>query len=238
VFQLAAARPGAPASPVRPARPGELRVWVGDAPGPRPRLVADLIRRVAERHHLRAAVWQRDPADWTALNIHPAHPAPGPPDPLDVAITQAGERGVAAGPAGAAPAGDPAAPHRIGVAGTRTAVAASTGADPLALRVALLGHHYAEPLALTTDHLGRADRSLRDWRGQVARWALSPSRPMCAQYLTAILTALDTDLDTPAALRGLAALAADPEIPPGSKFEAFAYLDSFLGLDLARDVGR
>jgi hypothetical protein len=61
---------------------------------------------------------------------------------------------------------------------------------------------------------------------------------MCAQYLTAILTALDTDLDTPAALRGLAALAADPEIPPGSKFEAFAYLDSFLGLDLARDVGR
>jgi hypothetical protein len=61
---------------------------------------------------------------------------------------------------------------------------------------------------------------------------------MCAQYVAGILTALDTDLDTAAALRTLAALAADPGIPPGSKFEAFAYADSFLGLDLARDVGR
>ena len=28
------------------------------------------------------------------------------------------------------------------------------------------------------------------------------------------------------------------EIPDGARFEAFAYLDRFLGLDLARDVGR
>jgi cysteinyl-tRNA synthetase len=27
-------------------------------------------------------------------------------------------------------------------------------------------------------------------------------------------------------------------VPPGSKFETFAYLDRLLGLDLARDVGR
>ncbi len=70
------------------------------------------------------------------------------------------------------------------------------------------------------------------------RWALSPSRPMCAEHVTDFLAALDADLDTPAALRSLAGLAGDQEIPDGAKFEAFAYLDRFLGLDLARDVGR
>jgi len=61
---------------------------------------------------------------------------------------------------------------------------------------------------------------------------------MCAQHVGDYLDALDDDLDTPAALATLSALAADPEIPDGSKFEAFAYFDRFLGLDLARDVGR
>jgi hypothetical protein len=61
---------------------------------------------------------------------------------------------------------------------------------------------------------------------------------MCAQYAGDFLAALDDDLDTPAALRTLAALAADPVIPDGSKFETFAHLDRILGLDLAREVGR
>jgi hypothetical protein len=61
---------------------------------------------------------------------------------------------------------------------------------------------------------------------------------MCAQYLADIAAALDDDLDAPAALEWLARLAADGEIPPGSKFETFAYLDRLLGLDLAREVGR
>ena len=61
---------------------------------------------------------------------------------------------------------------------------------------------------------------------------------MCAQYTGDFLAALDDDLDTPAALRILAALAADQGIPDGSKFETFAHLDRFLGLDLAREVGR
>jgi hypothetical protein len=53
-----------------------------------------------------------------------------------------------------------------------------------------------------------------------------------------VLGALDADLDTSSALRSLAGLAGDQEISDGAKFEAFAYLDRFLGLDLARDVGR
>jgi cysteinyl-tRNA synthetase len=61
---------------------------------------------------------------------------------------------------------------------------------------------------------------------------------MCAQYTGDVFAAFDDDLDSPAALRTLHALAADAEIPPGSKFEAFAYLDRLFGLDLARDVGR
>jgi len=36
----------------------------------------------------------------------------------------------------------------------------------------------------------------------------------------------------------LPAQEADPEPPPGSKFESFAYYDQLFGLDLARDVGR
>ena len=61
---------------------------------------------------------------------------------------------------------------------------------------------------------------------------------MCAEYVADILAALDADLDTPSALRSLAGLAQDQEIPDGAKFESAAYLDRFLGLDLARDVGR
>ena len=61
---------------------------------------------------------------------------------------------------------------------------------------------------------------------------------MCAEYVADFLGALDADLDAPAALRSLGGLAGDQEISDGAKFEAFAYLDRFLGLDLARDVGR
>jgi len=61
---------------------------------------------------------------------------------------------------------------------------------------------------------------------------------MCAKPVADVLAALENDLDTPAALRTLSALAADGQVPPGAKFESFAYLDAFLGLDLARHVGR
>ena len=60
---------------------------------------------------------------------------------------------------------------------------------------------------------------------------------MCAQYTGDVLSAFDDDLDTPAALRALRALAGDGQIPPGSKFESFAYLDQLFGLDLASEVG-
>ena len=216
---------GARTTPVRPALPGELRIWVASPAQPRPCLLADLVWRVAERHHLRPSVSQPAAAGWDTLNIYPADVAPSPPEPLDVAVARAGEL-----------AGSPA--HRIVPGETRPPVPDATGVDPLALRLALLQHPYRTTLTLGRDDLAAADTLLKHWRGWMQRWALSPSKPMCAEYVADFLGALDGDLDTPAALHALRGLAADEEIPHGSKFEAFAYLDRFLGLDLAREVGR
>jgi hypothetical protein len=200
-----------------------LTIWVASPDQPRPCLLADLISRVAERHHLRASVAWPAPADWMALNVHPADITAGPPEPLDVAVAPAAE-----------PSGAPA--HRV-APGTAGPVDI-TGVDPLALRLALLQRPYRADVDLTPDDLKAADEVLRHWRALVGHWALSPSKPMCAQYTGDFLSALDDDLDTPAALRTLLALAADQVIPDGSKFEAFAYADRFLGLDLAREIGR
>jgi cysteinyl-tRNA synthetase len=244
MFRLYDPATGQP-EPARPARPGELRLWVA-GPGARSAvlrscLVADLVRRVAERHHLRVTAWQQPPGGdaaglgngseqdlrtaWDRLNIYPAEFSASPPDRPDVAVGPAGQ-----------PAGSPA--HRIQPAEVRPVEPDAAGLDPLALRLAFLEYRYAEPAALTRDTLVAADQTLRRWRELVARWALSPSKPMCAQYTGDVFAAFDNDLDSPAALRALHALAADAEIPPGSKFETFAYLDQLFGLDLAREVGR
>ena len=235
--------------PVRPVRPGELRIWVADQGGGpvieaaelRSCLVADLVRRVAERHRLLVTVWHQAPdgettapaagraqalrAAWDGLNIHPAEFAASPADPLDVAVARDGQAG-----------GSPA--YRLEADEVGPQAPDSTGLDPLALRLALLEHHYREPAILSREVLEAADQRLRHWRELVAGWARSPSKPMCAQYTGDILGAFDNDLDTPAAVRSLVALAADPELPAGSKFESFAYYDQLFGLDLARDVGR
>jgi hypothetical protein len=235
--------------PVRPARPGELRIWVAGQGGApvieaaelRSCLVADLVRRVAERYRLQVTTWHQAPGEeptrpaagrvaalraaWDGLNIHPAEFAAGPADPLDVAVARDGQAG-----------GSPAYRLEPGEVGPRAAD--STGLDPLALRLALLEHHYREPAILSREALEAADRKLRHWRELVADWARSPSKPMCAQYTDDILSAFGDDLDTPAAARSLEALAADPELPAGSKFESFAHYDRLFGLDLARDVGR
>jgi cysteinyl-tRNA synthetase len=115
---------------------------------------------------------------------------------------------------------------------------AGRGLDPLALRLACIEHRYRQQLNLAWSTLEAADATVRRWRQQVADWASSPSRPMCAQYVADFLGAFNDDLDTPAALRVLRELEQDREIPPGAKFETFAYADHLLGLDLARDIGR
>ena len=277
-------RPAGRVTPVVPGRRGLLSTWTaGPAEGPaqaghlRAYLVADLIRRLAQRHQLVVTAWQSDAGaaaghlgtDLAALNIHPAQTADDPPGPVDLVITRPGPEPavgpvVSGGPArwvhtapvlradgcaaGAAGTGTPPTGTGTPATGTETpasetrppvtAVLGGRGLDPLALRLALLQQHYREPAAPGWDTLAAADQLLRRWREQVADWARSPSRPMGQQYTGDIAAALDGDLDVPAALRWLAKLAADHEVPPGSKFETFAYQDQVLGLDLARDIGR
>jgi len=115
---------------------------------------------------------------------------------------------------------------------------ADRGLDPLALRLALMSCHHAEPANLTWGVLTDADLALRRWRELVAEWAESPSRPMCAEVTSQVAAAFDGDLDTPTALRALRALENDPQIPPGSKFESFLHADQLLALDLPREIGR
>jgi cysteinyl-tRNA synthetase len=115
---------------------------------------------------------------------------------------------------------------------------ADRGLDPLALRLAFLEHRYRQQMNLTWDTLSAADRTLRRWRGLVAEWACSPSKPVHSPAAGQIAAAFDDDLDTPAALRALRLLEKDQDVPPGAKFESFAHADQLLGLDLARDIGR
>jgi cysteinyl-tRNA synthetase len=115
---------------------------------------------------------------------------------------------------------------------------AGRGLDPLALRLAFLEQRYRQQMNLTWATLGAADKTLRRWREQVATWACEPSAPMSRRHAGAVVTAFDSDLDTPAAMRELRALEKDTGVVPGAKFETFAHLDRLLGLDVARDVGK
>jgi cysteinyl-tRNA synthetase len=115
---------------------------------------------------------------------------------------------------------------------------ADRGHDPLAVRLFYLTGRYRQQMNLTWDALAGADRRLTRWRTKVADWAEAPSTAMCADYVERLTAAFDDDLDTPTALVALADLEKDPDIPAGSKFETFAWVDRVLGLDLVRDVGK
>jgi hypothetical protein len=237
-----------PAVPVQPARSRRLLItaWqpapspaAGPVPGLtglRAALLADLLRRVAQRDHLVPVVGLAGPGaagaagtDWLALNIHPPADLPGPPDVQVGGAAPEARYWVACGPATVDGAGDAAAV---------LADAAARGLDPLALRLALLEHPDAESAELTWPGLADAGRLLDVWRDQVARWATHPSRPMPAGPVAAITGALDDALDSPAAVAGLRELADAGDVPPGARFETFAHVDQFVGLDLARQVGR
>ncbi len=173
---------GRPVS-VRPARRGELRTYtLGPADGEPVRLsdlrcylLSDLIRRVAELHHLQVSAWQNVPrgsggpitgssqavADTgqalhpacDALNIYPAQFSVQSPEPLDIGIgppggSPADSSSPAAGssPADGSPAGEPAA-HWVSAAHVLFADH-QPGHRPGAVGVADLVARGADPLAL------------------------------------------------------------------------------------------
>jgi cysteinyl-tRNA synthetase len=112
------------------------------------------------------------------------------------------------------------------------------GYDALAVRLFYLTGRYRQQMNLTWDAVAGADRRLSRWRARVAEWAEAPSEAMPAAYVDRLRAAFDDDLDTPTALVVLGDLEKDAAVSPGAKFEAFAWVDRILGLDLARDVGK
>lgn len=194
--------------PVTTASPGVLRLLTR-VRGIRSALLGDLVHRVAEYHGLRVDHgWDGTLRDPDALNIRRGGTLEGPFD-IEVGRT------IHSGPEVPVP-----------------------DADPLAVRFALLDVGYAEPARLTLGATGDAAKTLARWRAAVARWAESPSKPMCADYVQRVVDAYDDDLDTRTALQVFDTLAVDLELPGGCKFETAAHLDRLFGLDLAADIGR
>ncbi|GAA0374569.1 cysteine--1-D-myo-inosityl 2-amino-2-deoxy-alpha-D-glucopyranoside ligase [Microbispora corallina] len=69
-------------------------------------------------------------------------------------------------------------------------------ADPMAVRLALLAHHYRDDWEWTPDQLAEAEARLARWRAAVAR----PAGPDAAPVLAEVRERLAGDLDAPAAL--------------------------------------
>ncbi|RFU42236.1 hypothetical protein DZF91_07760 [Actinomadura logoneensis] len=107
--------------------------------------------------------------------------------------------------------------------------------DPLAVRLAFLSAHYREPLHADVE---AAEARLRGWRADVAEWANAPGRPMHRPSAAEAEAALADDLDTPAALAVLDRIASDASLAPGAKLETFIHLDLLLGLNVVADIGR
>ncbi|MCU1672353.1 MAG: Cysteine--tRNA ligase [Frankiales bacterium] len=111
------------------------------------------------------------------------------------------------------------------------------GYDPLALRLAFLQTRYRQQANLSWAAIEGADRLLARWRGLLAEWAEQPSKPMCAEVSADFQEAFENDLDTPRAVQLLRRLE-KAELPDGSKLETFLWTDGYLGLDLAREIGK
>ncbi|MFF8930056.1 hypothetical protein ACF1AO_22580 [Streptomyces longwoodensis] len=111
------------------------------------------------------------------------------------------------------------------------------GPDPTALRLALLSERRDAPVRLDAAALGEAADTLGRWRRTVADWARLPSRPVPEPLRVRLRAAWEDDLDVPAVLRVLREVEDDPDLPPGARFETYAYADRLLGLELTREIG-
>ncbi|MGW8355222.1 hypothetical protein [Streptomyces wedmorensis] len=236
---------------------------VGFGPGDlRALLVGDVLARTAELHGLQFRTFRTVPdlppeqtealdRALSALGVHPPdtvgvlHPNGTLCAAADVHVHAYGTAAqdavggvrIDVGQVGPAP-GERGVPDRAHLPspGLLEAVAPE-GADPLAVRMLMLGHAYRTPVVVTSTALEEARRTLADWRQLVADWAQEPSRPMPADVLRHAHDVLAEDLGVPAILDELVTVATRADVPAGAKFETFAFLDRVLGLDLAREVG-
>ncbi|WP_256725485.1 hypothetical protein [Streptomyces sp. IMTB 2501] len=110
-------------------------------------------------------------------------------------------------------------------------------ADPAALRLALLAVPRGAPVRLDAAALEEAAGWLAGRRRDVAGWARQPSRPVPDEVRARLRSAWEDDLDLPAVLEVLRAVASAPGLSDGARFETYVYADRLLALDLARDLG-
>lgn len=103
------------------------------------------------------------------------------------------------------------------------------GRDPMAIRLALLAHHYRTDWEWFDDEITKAEARLATWRDAVSR-PLAPSGP---ELLQAIRAAMTNDLDAPAALAAIDAWAADDSAAdPQAGRTVRAAVDALLGVTL------
>ncbi|MFP5252363.1 MAG: cysteine--1-D-myo-inosityl 2-amino-2-deoxy-alpha-D-glucopyranoside ligase [Actinomycetes bacterium] len=108
----------------------------------------------------------------------------------------------------------------------------SEGADPMALRLALLAHHYRSDWEWTDADLEQGQQRLAMWREAVARPAGGPAAPV----VDAVRAALAEDLDAPRALEAVDQWAASPQRgdggEPGAADVVRRLVDARLGIRL------
>jgi L-cysteine:1D-myo-inositol 2-amino-2-deoxy-alpha-D-glucopyranoside ligase len=106
------------------------------------------------------------------------------------------------------------------------------GVDPMAIRLAILGHHYRDDWDWTVQDLADAEARLAGWRKALSAPAGAPAGPT----IEAVLAALADDLDAPravAAVQEWAGRTLDGDASaPGAPQALATVLDAALGLAL------
>jgi L-cysteine:1D-myo-inositol 2-amino-2-deoxy-alpha-D-glucopyranoside ligase len=106
------------------------------------------------------------------------------------------------------------------------------GSDSMAVRLALLGHHYRADWEWTGADLESATQRLGRWRRAVA----APSGPAAEPVVTAVRSHLANDLDAPRALEAVDRWVREVELAHGDDTGAPAQVrdvvDALLGVDL------
>jgi hypothetical protein len=249
---------------VRPGRDGVLRIAAhipsgrrepGDVTAWRVLALADLVARVAElrgAQALLAAVFPDSvPGELTdveravgSLGVHPpaaraslAEAGASLDGPLDVHVMAgaAASRGAAA--RDTADAGDRAIDVRCGALNLDADLLPAGENDMLGIRLTFLSVTYGEDVNVDRTALATAVDGLTNSRRLVAQWAESPSSPIPEHTASAVRAAFE-ELDTSLVIRLLRDLADDAGTAPGAKFEAYAFADRILALDLVREIGR